>query len=112
MFERGIVAEHRIWPRGRRNKERGAGIVDAARIGQHTEESYKVAVEAASPADVIAETIDFIYDRAAIDRRKYKWLRRALKVSTAAWIAALAFAFWAKATDHSAERLITSAISG
>ncbi len=95
-----------IRPRGNRNKSRGAGIVDAARIGQYDRaEDFRDAYLNASDAEITKQTLIFIHDRAHIDRRKYLWLRGSLYVSTLGWIAALLFALWVKVWPQGSQDL-------
>lgn len=75
-----------LWPRGRQNKQRGGGVVDAIRISRLTHAEYLDRAARVSIDDLIRETWDFVFDRACIDHRKYQLFRLSLAVSGIGWL--------------------------
>lgn len=85
-----------IRPRGSENLHRGPGVIDAIRISLFTFEDFQKRVSTISRADLVGELQAFLYDRARIDERKYRYLRYSLAVSAVGWLGALSFAAWIK----------------
>lgn len=85
-----------VKPRGDLNRRHGPGVIDSARIAQYSLPQFHERLTAMSNEALLAELRTFIYDRAHIDQRKYRYLRWSLRVSAAAWLASLLFAVWAK----------------
>ena len=84
-----------IRPRGRQNRSRGRGVIDADRIAQfENAEAYTTAVSTMSPDAVIEEIQVLTYDYSWIDRQKYKWLRLMVPISGAGAVSALLTYFW------------------
>lgn len=78
-----------IKPRGKQNEERGAGVIDSVRIAQQPLDTYLARIRAISDTDLLDELRTFIYDRAVIDREKYKALALALPLSAVGWALSL-----------------------
>ena len=85
-----------IRPRGSEHRHRGPGVIDAIRISLYTFEDFKARVSTISRADLVGELQAFLYDRARIDERKYRFVRYSLAVSAIGWLGALSFAAWIK----------------
>ncbi len=78
-----------IKPRGKRNKDRGPGVVDSARIWQFSLEQYLFRMKEISDAELLKELRTFIYDRSVIDREKYEKLEVSLPFSAVGWLLSL-----------------------
>ncbi len=75
-----------IYPRGWRSSQRGAGVIDANRISRFkSEEEFRNECAYITSQELLGQMRTFLYDRAWIDREKYKWLKYSLFVSVAAW---------------------------
>lgn len=85
-----------IRPRGEKNYNRGAGVIDSIRIAQFSLDDFLSQAETISNKDLLLEIRTFIYDRAAIDRKKYFFLKFSLYISLTAWLASLILAGWIK----------------
>lgn len=85
-----------IKPRGEKNEARNKGVVDPIRIALSLDKEYLKLINSISARDLLTEVQLFIYDRAWIDREKYKFLKKALYASAAGWVASSALAIWLK----------------
>lgn len=82
-----------LWPRGGVGRRRGRGLIDAGRIAQFSDASaFVAACRGAADGALLDEARTFVFDRATIDRRKYRWLRVSLVLSGIGWLLALAYA--------------------
>lgn len=79
-----------IRPRGEQNHARGEGVVDAIRIGHFKETSFLTRAATIGHDALLTELLQFVYDRAFIDKAKYRQLRWSIGVSALAWILAFA----------------------
>lgn len=86
-----------IRPRGEQNEMRGSGVLDAIRIVKHHSVSdFLSECDSVSKRELLRQQRMFVFDRACIDRDKYRQLRRSLLFSTAGWLSAFGYAALAK----------------
>jgi len=78
-----------IKPRGSQNEARGPGVIDSVRISQQTLKDFLDRIRDASDTQLLNELRTFIYDRAIIDREKYRSLAISFRWSIAGWLLSL-----------------------
>ncbi|AKH21835.1 Pycsar system effector family protein [Sedimenticola thiotaurini] len=81
-----------IWvikPRGEPDECRGGGVVDSVRISQFSLDQYLTRIKQIPDEELLVELRTFIYDRAIIDREKYRNLKVSLPFSAFGWLMSL-----------------------
>ncbi|WP_321288256.1 Pycsar system effector family protein [uncultured Sunxiuqinia sp.] len=78
-----------IWPRGE-NKNSGVGFSNPVRITRWENiKTYKEGFKDSNPENLMDDLLELVFDRSSINKKKYYWLKWAIRVSLVGWFLGL-----------------------